>query len=460
MKILWTHEDLSLALHQDIKIEASGISIDSRTLNPGDLYIAIQGPKFDGHQFVQEALEKGAAGVVYSKNSCDIPQEKRIFVQDTYQALQDLGGYRRTQVTCPIVGITGSYGKTITKEMLRLCLDSSAYVSPKSFNNHYGVPLSLANMPKDASVGVFELGMNHQGEIGSLAKMVRPTIAAITTIGEAHLENFTNLEAIAQTKSEIFQYLEGPKTIILNRDTQCFETLFKNSKGIGEIVLFGVHIDSNVRLLALSEFKHHQKVSIAVDEKLFQYNLFSVGKGDRIDSLCAIAILKVLRYQVSENGKGIEKYHPLEGRGNHHEIETSRGEIIVIDETYNAAPENMQDALKNLGSWVESGRRIAVLGDMLELGDQSEQYHKNLALYMDLYNIDQVFTCGSKMLGLYNALPKSRRGGHHTDVNALAKLVAEEVTGGDVVLVKGSKKVRMPKGWMHHVVDELVKLGR
>jgi UDP-N-acetylmuramoyl-tripeptide--D-alanyl-D-alanine ligase len=428
----------------------SGISIDSRSLKPDEAFIALRGPNRDGHAFVAAALEQGAALAIVDR---DFPssghEEKLLRVDDTMAALNDLGRASRARAAkTKIIAVTGSAGKTGTKEALKLALTPSGTVhaSAKSHNNHWGVPLSLANMRRDTRFGVFEAGMNHAGELIGLSRLIRPDIAIVTTVEPVHLGFFTSVEAIADAKAEIFQGLEPGGVAVLNRDNPHFERLRREAEKCGaKVVAFGEAKDADVRLIEAKIGDEGSDVTADVMGETVTYRIGAAGRHLVQNSLAVLAAVKLAGADLASAARALENWQAEAGRGRRSIVEGPTGRIAIIDESYNANPASMRAALAILGlvPRTEFKRKIAVLGDMLELGQEGANLHAGLAPAIDESGVDIVFASGPLMGSLYEALPASRQGGYAPAPEELAPMLLAGVKAGDVVMVKGSFGSRM-----------------
>ena len=450
--VLWTGEEAAAATGggNTAPWRAGGVSIDSRTLAPGDLFVALRGPNFDGHGFVAAAFAAGAAAALVDHRPDGIPEEMPLLVcDDTLSALERLGRAGRARSAARIIAVTGSVGKTGTKEALLHCLGGQApsYATAGSLNNHWGVPLSLSRLPADCRYGVFELGMNHAGEIGPLARMVRPQVGLITTIAPAHLEFFASVEAIADAKAELFEGLEPGGTAILNRGNPQFDRLAAAARlaGVLDIRSFGAGEGADARLLACACGEETSKVEAEIAGVRVAYTLSLPGRHLVMNSLGVLLAAAVAGADVAA-AASLADLPPVKGRGVRRRIALGDGAVFtLIDESYNASPAAMEAAIAVAGAVAPSdgGRRIAVLGDMRELGVAADGLHAALAAPLIGAGFDLVFCCGSHMRALYGALPVSVRGGYAEDAASLAPLVTAAVGAGDVVLVKGSAGSRM-----------------
>ncbi len=441
--------------------QASGVSIDSRTVRAGDLFVAIQGPNFDGHGFVADALARGAAAAMVSRDIDDLdPAAPLLRVDDTLAGLEALGRAARQRCNARIVAVTGSVGKTGTKQALYQALARSAptHASEGNLNNHWGAPLSLARMPADSRFGVFELGMNHAGEIAPLSRMVRPHVAIITNVEPVHLEFFSSLSQIADAKAEIFTGLQPGGVAILNRDNAHYDYLVRAAEaaGVDRIISFGAHAEAQARLIGLAQHPACNCISADIDGQAVTYKVGAPGRHWAINSLAVLAAVRALDADLGLAALAMAEVAAPKGRGERHRIAFNDGDLLIIDESYNASPIAMAAAIETLGAIeVEApGRRIAVLGDMLELGETAPELHAALAPALVDAGVDQVFACGPLMAQLFDALPKYMRGAHEaTSKNLLAKVMAG-VRPGDTVLVKGSLGLNMAP-----IVQALLALG-
>ena len=462
-EVLWTAEEAAQATggRATTDWQATGVSIDSRSVAPGDLFIALKGPSFDGHDYAGKAIKAGAAASMVHRRADGIDEGMPLLiVDDTFAALWRLGTAGRERSQARLIAVTGSVGKTGTKEALRLCLapqgETSASVG--SFNNHWGVPLSLARMQRDAVYGVFELGMNHPGEIRELTALVRPQVSIITNIEPAHIGNFSSITEIADAKAEIFEGMDSNGTAVLNRDNALFHHLCTRAEdaGVTRIVSFGRHKEADARLLDCSLHATCSAVTASIRGQEIDYCLAMPGSHWVMNSLAVLAAVSAIGADVVKAAAQLANLKALKGRGERHNIETSAGVFRLIDDSYNANPTSMRAAFEVLGrsSLGDGGRRIAVLGDMLELGDRAVEMHAGLAAPLEAAGIDLVFTCGDSMAALHESLPEKLRGAHCATSKELAPAVTAAVRPGDSLLVKGSLGSRMAV-----IVEALIDLG-
>lgn len=448
---LWTSADMEKATggKASAAFSACGVSIDTRTLKKGEAYLALQGVTMDGHRFVEDALKAGAACAIVRE---DFEGEGPFLrVPDTLRALEDLGRFARARFKGKVIGVTGSAGKTGTKEMLAIALGPSGAVhaSRKSFNNHWGVPLTLANLPPEADFAVVEMGMNHAGELLALSRLVRPHVAVITTIEPAHIEHFKTLEAIADAKGEIFSGLEPEGAAVLNADNPQFRRLkgLAEKAGVARILSFGEDEGADGRLVDCTLHADSSRVTAEVMGARARYRVNIPGKHIVMNSLAVLAAAVAAGGSLEAAVEAIKNAEPVEGRGSRAGIVIAEGAppLVLIDESYNANPASMAAALGvlEMAEPAAGGRRIAVLGDMLELGPEGPRLHAGLANAVLKARAEVVFCCGPLMEALYALLPGPWKGGHAADSRALAPLVTAAVKPGDVVLVKGSAGSRM-----------------
>jgi UDP-N-acetylmuramoyl-tripeptide--D-alanyl-D-alanine ligase len=452
---LWTLEAMREAM-QAVVVGAlpeavTGLSIDSRTIRPGEAYFAIKGDVHDGHDFVDAALKAGAALAVVEttrrgKFAADAPL---LVVDDVLAALRGLALASRARLTAQVIAVTGSVGKTSTKEALRavLAAQGETHASVASFNNHWGVPLSLARCPASMRFAIFEIGMNHAGEIEPLVRMVRPHVAIITTVEPVHLEFFAGIEAIADAKAEIFAGVEPGGAAVLNRDNSQFARLAASAeaRGISRIVSFGADQKSEARLLDLSLHATSSAVHANILGHDVTYKLGMPGRHMAINSLAVLAASSLAGVDLALAALSLSQVAPAAGRGVRRVLEVGNGEAILIDESYNANPASMAAAINVLGAAAigSQGRRIAILGDMLELGPAGPDLHRGLAEAVRANRIDLVYCCGPLMRNLWDALSAGKRGGYAENSAGLEAQAVSAIRAGDAIMVKGSLGSKM-----------------
>ena len=428
----------------------TGISIDTRTLQPGDLFFAIKGDRADGHDYVVAAFERGAAAAVVDEAHADALKAfgALYIVHDVLKAMEDLGRAARQRSKARIIAVTGSVGKTSTKEMLRKVLSDAGptHASDKSYNNHWGVPLTLARLPESARYAVFEIGMNHPGEITPLVAMVRPHVALVTTVAPVHLEHFADIEEIAKAKAEIFSGIVKGGVAIIHRDIETFPILKEaaDASPARYVLTFGADASADACLTEFQPEEHFSRVSVRALGKDASFRLGAPGRHMAINALAVVLAARAVGIDFAAISASLAGVAPAQGRGARETLWRDRDDFnsrfILIDESYNANPASMRAALHLLASAqpLGEGRRIAVLGDMLELGPAGPELHEALKEDVAEAGVDLVFAAGPLMRHLFDALPEDKRGAWAETAAALEPLVAEALRAGDVAMVKGS----------------------
>jgi UDP-N-acetylmuramoyl-tripeptide--D-alanyl-D-alanine ligase len=452
---LWTSGAMAQAMRASVNgalpEAVTGLSIDSRSIAPGEAYFAIKGDVHDGHDFVAAALKAGAVLAVVAsaqrdKFASDAPL---LVVDDVLAGLVELARASRARLGAQVIAVTGSVGKTSTKEALHRVLGAQGetHASAASFNNHWGVPLSLARCPATVRFAIFEIGMNHAGEIDALVRMVRPQVAVITTVEPVHLEFFAGIEAIADAKAEIFVGVEPGGAVVLNRDNSQFERLRKQAGklGISRIVSFGADQKSDARLLDVSLHPACSAVHANILGHDVTYKLGMPGRHMAMNSLAVLAAASLAGADLALAALSLSQIEPAAGRGVRRALEVANGEATLIDESYNANPASMAAALNVLGRAAigAHGRRIAVLGDMLELGPTSPDLHRGLNEAIKANHIDLVYCCGPLMRNLWDALSTGKRGGYADSAAGLEAQAVAAIRVGDAIMVKGSLGSKM-----------------
>src|SRR5215472_113108 len=423
---------------------ATGVSIDSRSLAAGELFVALRGPIHDGHDFVGAAFERGAVAAMVDRDIPHLSTMPLLRVADTFIGLASLASAARNRSDGRIVAVTGSVGKTSTKEALRLALAacSPTFASAGGLNNHWGAPLSLARLPPDAAYGVFELGMNHAGEIAALTRLVRPHVAVITTIAPAHLGFFPSIEAIANAKAEIFLGLEPGGVAVLNRDNPYFTQLAGAARArAAKVISFGIHPEATVRLLDYSPRLRGSIFDVALPDQTLRCRLPASGRHWVMNALAVLAAVIAVGADPCRAAEALAGVVELPGRGRQYELSWQGGTLTLIDESYNASPAAMYAALAVLaGIRPAAGtRRVAVLGDMLELGEATERLHRELAEPLASAEVDRVFLVGRAVAAIHDTLPDSVRGGVWPTADAAVPELLRFLRAGDVVTIKGSR---------------------
>lgn len=438
----------------------TGVSIDTRTIEKGDLFVALGGEQRDGHDFVKMAFEKGAAAALVKndKVSSLSISGPLIPVDDTLSALVQLGAAARARLTpdARVVAVTGSVGKTGIKEALRFVLSQQGktHASVASYNNHFGVPLTLARMDQATKFGIFEIGMNHAGEIEPLTRQVKPYVALIIIVEAVHIENFPNVEAIADEKSAIFLGLEEGGTAIINRDNPHYERMWTHASRskAGRLLSFGENPFADIRLASLKMDADGSDIIAEINGLPLAYRLGSPGKHLALNSLGILAVCLALGADLEAASRALSDVKPPRGRGARLSWGKENSRITLIDESYNANPTSMRAAFALLSSTDvgPKGRRIALVGDMLELGKDAEALHADLASSIVEFGIDLVYTSGPLMRHLFDSLPRAKQGAWYKNSQELATSFLDQIQPGDALMVKGSNGSRM-----RLVVDEI-----
>ncbi|MCS6779017.1 MAG: UDP-N-acetylmuramoyl-tripeptide--D-alanyl-D-alanine ligase [Geminicoccaceae bacterium] len=457
---LWTARDAARATGGEARGDwaASGVSIDSRTTAEGDLFVALRGPRQDGHAFVAAALAAGAAAAMVDHEPPGLAADAPLLrVRDTQDGLAALGRAGRARSAARVVAVTGSVGKTGTKEALRHLLDrqGGCHASVASHNNHWGVPLTLARLPPAVPWAVVEIGMNHAGEIRALVPMVRPRVAVITAIAPAHIGNFADgIDGIARAKAEILEGLEPGGTAVLPADSPQLPILLEAARRaeVGTILTFGAAASADWRLLEARLAPERSEVEALCRGRRLRFAIGAAGRHWAANALAVLAAVEALGGDVERAAADLSDFAPPSGRGRQRRLPVPGGSVLLLDESYNANPASMEAAIALLG--LQPGRRLAVLGDMLELGEGGPAMHAALAAPLEAAGVARVFTCGPLMAHLAARLPAALRGAHAPDSAALAPLVVEALRPGDVVLVKGSLGSRMAR-----IVEALERAG-
>ncbi len=465
--ILWTSEAAAAATGGRVPTpwQATSVSIDTRTLEPGALFVALKDVR-DGHDFVAQALEKGAAAALVSRIPESVPEDAPLLiVEDVLKGLEALGAAARARTKAKVVGITGSVGKTSTKEMLRAILSpqGKTHAAEKSYNNHWGVPLTLARMPADAVYAVIEIGMNHPGEIAPLAKLADLDAAMITIVAPAHLEAFESVEGIAREKASILDGLRPGGPAILNADIETAPILFEAARAAGaDVIGFGEKgIDAELLGVVQQGGQTMVKARITSPNGAshpVMFKLQSLGRHFAMNGLGALAVASAIGADLAIAAHDLGLWLPFEGRGARETITLDPVEeaaFDLIDDSYNANPASVGAALDMLALTEPKGRRIAILGDMLELGAGEAALHAALADHPGMAGVAQVHCVGPRSRALWEALPADRQGKWCEDSSEMAAKIHECVAPGDIVLVKGSLGIRLAR-----VVDAIRKLGQ
>lgn len=450
---LWTTAEIITATHgmSTGVWSASSVSIDTRTMQPGALFVALPGTKVDGHEHVASALANGAAGAIVSKPVAGVDAARLIVVKDVEKALQQLGHAARSRSHAKFIGVTGSVGKTGAKEMLAAALApvGKVYATKGNLNNHLGVPLNLANLPADTDYAVLEMGMNHAGEISPLSQMVRPHVSLITTVDAVHIEHFPSVEAIADEKAAIFDGMAGHGVAVLNSDNAHFERLKKHAqaKGMDRILSFGTGKNALCRMMQYAIDDTHSVIEAMIAGTSMSYRIGTIGKHWALMSVAVLGVVDALSVDIAKSAAALEQFSEPKGRGQIRKLSLKGGNLRLIDDAYNASPISMKGAIEKVAEMRDASpqpvRTVVVLGDMLELGEQAEDLHVGLVPTLVNNQMDLVFAAGSFMEKMYQALPEGMRGAYTRTSRELAPMVVEALRMNDLVLVKGSRGSRM-----------------
>jgi UDP-N-acetylmuramoyl-tripeptide--D-alanyl-D-alanine ligase len=468
---LWTAADAAAATGGTATTNwtATGVSIDTRTIQPGDLFVALKDIR-DGHEFVSSALAKGAAAALVSHIPNGLSAEAPLLiVDDVLEALTRLGAAGRARSRAKVVGVTGSVGKTSTKEMLRAILSGqgSVHAAEASYNNHWGVPLTLARLPQDTDFAVIEIGMNHPGEIAPLARLARPHVALITIIAPAHLEAFDSLAGIAREKAAICEGLEPGGTAVLPADLETSQILIDIARAHpAQVVTFGTSPKADYHLTSASLHDSATIVRAVHAGQPFLFKVLSPGRHFALNGLGALAVAEALGLDPVISATDLGHWSPPQGRGMKERILLDAVEsqgFDLFDDAFNANPTSMAAALDVLiaaqpqdgPGRIATGRRIAILGDMLELGPTEDALHRAIAAHPGLQKITTIHCVGPRMKALHALLPRAQRGEWVAEAKDLLPRLRSLVDAGDVVLVKGSKGIKVSL-----LVDGLKKMGQ
>ncbi|MEZ5696559.1 MAG: UDP-N-acetylmuramoyl-tripeptide--D-alanyl-D-alanine ligase [Sphingomonadaceae bacterium] len=463
---LWNAQDIAAATGGKAShdFQVAGVEIDSRDVREGDLFFALKGEATDGHRFLDKAFANGAAAAVVNR-PIDYPH---VLVADTNAALEALAAAARERAQAVRIGVTGSVGKTGVKEAifaaLERCSRGHAHRSVRSYNNHVGVPLSLSRMPARSRFGVFEMGMNHAGEIAGLTAQVRPHVAVITTIAPAHIENLGSMEAIADAKAEIFGGLVEGGTAVIPADSEHCEQLRRAAESLGvKVVSFGRAAHADVRLLdAIPQANGGSLVTADLGDVRLCFTVAEPGEHWISNALAVMAAVRAAGGDLGAAGLALAEMGGLKGRGARHQLAVSGGRALLVDESYNANPASMRATLRQLGQ-TPALRRIAVLGAMKELGDFAPAFHAQLAEPLAEAQVDFALLVGPEMEALARELGKSAQNplgtvlafAHCEDAaGAIAVLEDYGITSGDAILVKGSNSVGLGRLVAHFTSRE------
>lgn len=454
MTTTWSAGDIATAVKGKTTgtWEATSVSIDTRTLEKGALFVALPGSKVDGHEHVKSAIDKGAAGALVSKLVDGVDAARQVLVKDVETALQDLGIAARARSNATFIGVTGSVGKTGAKEMLAAALvpHGTVHFTKGNLNNHLGVPLILSNLPLDAKFAVIEMGMNHEGEIARLSHWVQPHASLITTVAAVHIEYFKSVEAIAMEKASIFDGMGGKGVAVINGDNEHARIIreYGEQKGLDRVLMFGTNAHATCRMDGYRVEDLHSVVDSVIAGTTMQYRIGTIGKHWALMSVAVLGMVDALGLDVAKSAAVLEYFSEPKGRGQIKKLAVKGGHLKLVDDCYNASPISMAGAFEKLAdlrtaAQMADTRTVVVMGDMLELGEHSEEMHVGLVPALVNNQMGLVFAAGTFMEKLYNALPESMRGAYRRTSSELAPVVVEALRPHDLVLVKGSRGSRM-----------------
>lgn len=448
MSMLWTAQDVAKATGGELQgapWEACRVVIDSRSVQPGDLFVAIRGDAHDGHDFVADALVRGAVAAIVQGSGIRCQGSGSVVeVPDTMRALYDLAAAARARTSAKIIGVTGSVGKTSAKDALALAFAAcgKTFATTGNLNNHIGLPLTLANVPPDAEFAVLEMGMNHAGEIGPLSRLARPHVALITTVEAVHIEFFDSVEGIADAKAEIFEGLLPGGIAVLNRDNPHFARLAAAAHP-HEIFDFGTHPHARYHVESVQVSAKGTEIVATLAGTPVKYHVGAVGAHWGMVSASVLATVDAAGADMAKAAAALAHFYEPVGRGRLKKLPWGDGEIILMDDSYNASPASMRAAFQKLQAIKGAARAVAVLGDMRELGAGADAMHAGLAADILQCGIDIVFAAGPHMRVLYDALPVGVRGGYTENAESLVEIVVKAIKPGDLLLIKGSNGSRM-----------------
>ncbi|XVN42606.1 MAG: UDP-N-acetylmuramoyl-tripeptide--D-alanyl-D-alanine ligase [Candidatus Rickettsia vulgarisii] len=445
--MIWSTEDLKLALKIDINSNICGeqVQFNSTSVEKGDLFIALKGNK-DGHDYSKDALNRGASAVIISHKIEGIEADKAILVPDTLVALKQMAEYKRTKSKAIFIGVTGSSGKTSTKEALKIILSSfgKTFASRENFNNNLGVPINLASQPDDIEYAVFEMGMNASGEIRELTKMVKPDISIITTISAAHLEFFKSVSDIADAKCEIFESMPKAGTAIINIDNQYYPRVLQNIKksSINNIITFGKSKDADSQLALYEQTGDEAHLKYSLQGNILYITIPFIPEHNAINYAAALAVASVLKLDIKQ--VDLSKISLTEGRGKIVGAEYNGLNFRIICDYYNANPESLKASLSCLKQ-LSAKKKVAIIGDMLELGVDSPELHKSLVPSIIESGASKVFLVGNNVKHIYELLPNEIEKKHFINVDLLIEELGELLGSDELILIKGSRGIKLNK---------------
>jgi murE/murF fusion protein len=429
-------------------VNFNGVSINSKSVKKDNLFFAIKGKNVDGHKFVKEAFKRGAIKSVISKNLNKISKNKIIKVSNTLFSLNNLAKISRENTSARVIGITGSVGKTTLKNLTSFSLKNygKVYFSPSSYNNKFGVPLSLSNLKNNTKYGVFEIGMDRKGEINYLSKMVKPEIGVITNIAGAHFKNFKTLKDIAKAKSEIIDNISDGGSIVLNRDDKFFDFLSNKAKTRGiDVTSFGIKRKADIFLKNIKKTRNCYSLKIIVKRKIFYFKTVNITNNFIKNILACISILSILNLDLISIKNKFTKFTLPSGRGDIRTVKKFNKIFKFMDESYNANPLSMLSAIKNVNSYKvkNDSRKLVFLGDMLELGKKSKKFHKELSYIINKSDIDKVFVYGKDIKLTFKFLSRNKKGKVFNKLSEAYNHFSKNINNNDLLMVKGSNATRL-----------------
>ena len=431
-------------------IKYVGVSINSKTIKKNELFFSIKGKNEDGHRYVKEAIKKGAIRSVTSKKINKIPLNKIIRVKNTFSSLNELARITRENTLAQIIGITGSVGKTTVKNLVAFILKNygNVHCSPHSYNNKFGVPLSISNLKKKTEYGIFEIGMDKKGEIYKLSKIVKPEIAIITNISAAHIKNFNTLKDIAKAKSEIIDNITKNGTLILNKDDKFFNFLLKKAKKKGiKIVSYSIKKEADVFLLKTKKLSKCYRLKVNVKKRIFYFKTKHFANNFVSNILASIAVINSLNLDLKRVENKFIDFKIPSGRGDVKLVKNFKKRFRFIDESYNANPLSMLSAIRNMKNYKigKNSKKIVLLGDMLELGKKSKKYHKELSTVINKSDVDKVFVCGNYIKETFRYLSRNKKGKVFSNFNEIPNYFNKIINNNDLLMIKGSNATGMNK---------------
>ncbi|MDR0968360.1 MAG: UDP-N-acetylmuramoyl-tripeptide--D-alanyl-D-alanine ligase [Holosporaceae bacterium] len=445
---MFSKEELSEIFGQTVSENADDICIDSRSVKKGDVFVAVKGEQYDGHDFIKQAVNDGAAFAISERNVQGIDSDRIIKVDSSFEALNKLAKYNVAKTAAKYVGITGSVGKTTTKQLIYHALSKQpelrgkVYTTRKNFNGQIGLPICAATMPRSTEIGVFEMGMSARGEIKKLLKIIQPSVSVISQICETHLEFFGSIWEIAKAKAEIFETAAPQEAAIIPADCAFADFLKQKARenGIKNIFTFGSQ-DSDAKILECRQREESSEIVAEILGEKVRYEVCGVSdsliRNILSSLLCAHVISKIPLQKLAD---ALASFESPSGRGGVFHLKER--DIILIDDAYNACPTSVKSAIRSLAKY-EGCRKILALGDMLELGRDANLYHENLSATIDKYGVDLVFTCGSLSKYLFDNLRDCKKGGYFENSAQLAEKISDKIKNDDCVLVKGSNSMKM-----------------